>query len=66
MWQKREAARQMSQKGSSETFGGSEVLNLGFGDERKGQQAKDFRRPLEVENDYQSIAHKEPVSSALQ
>lgn len=27
-------------------------LTLGFEDERKGQQAKEHRRPLEVENDY--------------
>lgn len=35
-------------------------LTLGFEDERKGQQAKEHRRPLEVENDYWPTAHKEP------
>lgn len=51
-WHKGETARGMKKKGSSERFKAWKVLEPGFEDKRKGQQAKECRRPPAVENDY--------------
>lgn len=43
-----------------ESFKPQGVLDPGFEDEGKGQQAKECKKPVEVENDYQPTANKEP------
>lgn len=66
MWQKRESAKDMRQKGSSEKYKALRSPWPWPWRRKNNAASQGTLRPVEAENVYQPTANKEPISLVLQ